>query len=216
MCARRSVRFRSAALKACSFVAAKEVDLGPDSITSVSAQGLSIPYGGTADGVNYSYDGSVIAGTNLTSGLPTVSAVTLDAGAVNVKSGAVLDLSGGGTVAGAAFISGRGGSVDVLTTPLINANPSNTYSSAGNKVYAIVPGYASGYAPVNPDTGAGQPAGWTADHDSCRCAWPASRNVYATTVYLCFAARGFPCRARRRSAARGPRRHSRLSVQAPM
>ncbi len=53
---------------------------------------------------------------------------------------------GGGTLLGAAFVSGRGGSVDVLTTPLINANPASGYSAAGNKVYAIVPGVVT--APV--------------------------------------------------------------------
>jgi hypothetical protein len=49
--------------------------------------------------------------------------------------------------------------VDVLTTPLANANPlSYRQSRAGNAVYAIVPGYASDYAPLIADKGAGDPA----------------------------------------------------------
>ena len=53
--------------------------------------------------------------------------------------GAVLDLSGGGELRGAAFVAGRGGSVDILRTPLVNANPTFTNSAAGNAIYAIVP-----------------------------------------------------------------------------
>src|SRR5262249_57246805 len=43
------------------------------------------------------------------------------------------------------------------TTPLVNANPTTPISKAGDKVYAIVPGYASGYAPIAPENGAGDP-----------------------------------------------------------
>ncbi|WP_256327167.1 filamentous haemagglutinin family protein [Variovorax sp. EL159] len=46
----------------------------------------------------------------------------------------------------------------MLRTPLANANPANTFSKAGNGVYAIVPGYTGGYAPVSPDAGASEPA----------------------------------------------------------
>ena len=42
----------------------------------------------------------------------------------------------------------------MLSTPLVNANPANTFSSSGNQVYAIIPGYASGYAPFGPGAGA--------------------------------------------------------------
>nr|WP_198087960.1 filamentous haemagglutinin family protein [Variovorax sp. E3] len=69
----------------------------------------------------------------------------------------MLDLSGGGTLAGAGFVAGRGGSVNILTTPLASANPVNGYSSAKNTVYAIVPGYGAGYAPVAPEAGFGTP-----------------------------------------------------------
>ncbi|UZE50488.1 filamentous hemagglutinin family protein [Rhodopseudomonas sp. P2A-2r] len=53
-------------------------------------------------------------------------------------------------------MSGRGGSVDILTTPFVNSNPGYSYSSKGNSVYAIVPGRVD-YAPVVQETGYGAP-----------------------------------------------------------
>lgn len=138
---------------------ASQVDLLPGSLTSVSMDGVIIPYGGTIDGVNYSYNGTAVKQQSLLneSNGSVLSGVSLNGQSVNVQSGAVIDLSGGGTLAGAGFISGRGGSVDVLKTALVNANPANRVSKAGDKVYAIVPGYDAHYAPVAPENGAGDP-----------------------------------------------------------
>jgi filamentous hemagglutinin family protein len=137
------------------------LDLLPGSITSVSAAGLIMPYGGTIDGVTYNYNGTAVApwpfNTDLFGRLLT-SGIVLGGQSVNVHQGATLDLSGGGTLTGAGFVSGRGGSVNVLNTPLVNANPTTPISKAGDKVYAIVPGYASGYAPIAAENGAGDPA----------------------------------------------------------
>ncbi|MFH0129863.1 filamentous hemagglutinin family protein [Variovorax sp. VaC1] len=135
--------------------ATQRVTLLPGSITSVSGAGLLMPYGGTVDGLSYLYNGQpvVLSGVgDLSQGIQ-VKTRHLDA-----QAGAVLDLSGGGTLTGAGFVSGRGGSVNVLTTALANANPVNTYSRAGNAVYAIVPGSAARYAPVAPEAGFGTPA----------------------------------------------------------
>ncbi|MFG3757453.1 hypothetical protein, partial [Klebsiella pneumoniae] len=65
------------------------------------------------------------------------SSVTLDAQSVNVAAGATIDLSGGGKLSGAGFISGRGGSLNILNTPLVNANPTTPVSQATDRVYAI-------------------------------------------------------------------------------
>lgn len=122
------------------------VTLLPGSITSVSGKGLTMPFGGTADGTSYVLDGVTAVTANLLTGEFQIGAstyvqgITLDGVDVRVESGAVVDMSGGGDLLGAAFVSGRGGSVDVLTTPLVNANPASSYSKAGNQVYAIVPG----------------------------------------------------------------------------
>lgn len=130
------------------------VVLLPGSITSVSGNGLVMPYGGTMDGIVYSYNGSAVA-LRGGGGLGGVNLVTTH---LEAQAGSVVDLSGGGELTGAGFISGRGGSVNVLTTPLVNANPGYTYSSKGNQVYAIVPSRAGGYAPAVQEAGAGIPA----------------------------------------------------------
>ena len=138
----------------------KLVELLPGSITSVSAGGLVIPYGGTTDGLTYSYGGNAVQPISFPTDVfgRLIQGVSLAGKSVDVQSGATLDLSGGGALTGRGFISGRGGSVDILTTPLVNANPSNTFSAGGNKVYAIVPSYRSGYAPIAVENGAGDPA----------------------------------------------------------
>ncbi|MRT32661.1 hypothetical protein FGX01_01955, partial [Xylella fastidiosa subsp. multiplex] len=64
----------------------------PDSITSVSAAGLAMPYGGTTDGIGYQYDGRTVALKGAGSG----AGIRLGAELVDVQAGALLDLSGGG------------------------------------------------------------------------------------------------------------------------
>lgn len=124
------------------------INLRPGSLTSVSGAGLVLPYGGTTDGVSYTYNGGPITGAAAIDIFHS-NILRLTGQSFDVAPGAVLDLSGGGTIAGAGFVTGRGGSVNVLATPLINANPALTYSASSNGVYAIVPGYHSNYAPFN-------------------------------------------------------------------
>jgi filamentous hemagglutinin family protein len=157
------------------------VTLAPGSITSVSADGLTIPFGGTTDGTSYSYDGQALTlpGASLGGIASVLPSVQFNASQISVASGATVDLEGGGTLAGGGgelnesssgsvslvsqgFITGRGGSTDTLTTPFITFNAktltATTPSLAQEPVYAILPGYASGYAPVAslevPTTGA--------------------------------------------------------------
>ncbi|MCE4063384.1 filamentous hemagglutinin family protein [Pandoraea sputorum] len=140
-------------------VMVKDIEFLPGSVTSVSMNGLTVPYGGTVDGVTYNYNGTpVTALTGNGIGYTAGSGISLESLTMRVDNGAVLDLSGGGTLTGAGFVSGRGGSVNVLNTPLVNANPTMKLSQASDKVYAIVPGYSSAYAPVAAENGAGDPA----------------------------------------------------------
>ncbi len=134
----------------------------PGSVTSVSANGLTIQYGGTTNGSIYTVNGNAITLYDPLTGYPSGfdpttagAAGTFQLGihinttgaTLRVDKGALLDLSGGGNLTGAGFISGEGGSVDILSTPLVNANPIlNSFSSSTNSVYAIVPGF-QGYAP---------------------------------------------------------------------
>ncbi|KAF1072395.1 filamentous haemagglutinin family protein [Variovorax sp.] len=134
------------------------VTLLPGSITSVSAAGLVLPYGGTSDGVDYLYDGQPAQFDARGAG---GRGVVLSGRAIDVQAGARLDLSGGGELAGAGFVSGRGGSVDVRLHPLIRNTADGRFvlpELAGNPVYAVVPGWSSAYAPVAPEAGAGNPA----------------------------------------------------------
>ncbi|VFR32203.1 Filamentous haemagglutinin family outer membrane protein associated with VreARI signalling system [plant metagenome] len=131
------------------------------SLTSVSGQGLLMPYGGTADGINYRYGGVDIdpapAG-GLHESAWHSRKIEVNAASIDVMPGAVLDLSGGGDLRGAAFVNGRGGSVDILKHALADSNPANGFSRSGNAVYAIVPSFSGNYAPVVAEAGAGMPA----------------------------------------------------------
>ncbi len=131
------------------------------SITSTSAAGLSLPYGGTVDGLQWYVDGGLVApqviGGRVGSSAEPIG-ITFNARQTSVEAGALLDLSGGGELTGAAHVSGRGGSVDVLRHALADANPAYAFSDSGNPVYAIVPSYGSSTAPVGMAQGSADPA----------------------------------------------------------
>ncbi|WP_197488242.1 filamentous hemagglutinin family protein [Bordetella ansorpii] len=138
-----------------------KVSFLPGSVTSVSAVGLDMPYGGTADGINYRYAGAAIDPTpagGRASDDRISRRVAIDGVEIAVEPGAVLDLSGGGELRGAAFVSGRGGSIDILAHAMADSNPAMGFASSGNGVYAIVPSFQGAYAPVVAESGAGLPA----------------------------------------------------------
>jgi filamentous hemagglutinin family protein len=134
-----------------------QTNLLPGSVTSVSASGLVMPYGGSLDGLSYMMDGADVA----YKGVGNDPAVVLTGEHVDVRAGAVLDLSGGGTLSGAAFLAGRGGSTDARLNPLVQTSGKGGFVLPGlatNPVYAIVPGAQAGYAPIVAENGAGDPA----------------------------------------------------------
>ncbi|WP_286949123.1 MULTISPECIES: filamentous hemagglutinin family protein [Brevundimonas] len=119
----------------------REVNLLPGSLTSVSGKDLVVPYGGTTDGLKWLLNGAELKATRMDQGVMIL-------GSLRADEGSVLDLSGGGLPAGAGFIPGRGGSVDVLKTAFANVSPAfEGLSRADNKVYAIVPSYGASAAP---------------------------------------------------------------------
>jgi filamentous hemagglutinin family protein len=135
----------------------------PGSVTSVSGAGLNMPYGGTVDGLSYRYDGKDVqligAGGSTSDNVLSVG-VSMTGHSIDVQPGAVLDLSGGGELAGAGFISGRGGSTDARYNPLVQIGADGSLVLPGldtNPVYAIVPGDQRGYAPPSGDAGARDP-----------------------------------------------------------
>jgi len=127
------------------------VTLGAGSVTSVSLYGETVPYGGTVDGVNYLYNGAAVG-----SFTPLIQVNTAN---FTAAAGSQIDLRGGGTLAGAGFIPGRGGTANVNTTPLLNSASGTVVANTSDQVYAIVPSYGSDYAPAAPgDSGYGTPA----------------------------------------------------------
>ncbi len=130
--------------------ATRSVSLGGGSITSVSANGLSIPYGTTTDQTEYFF--TPTSADALTA--PPAALLHIAGADVALDSGATIDISGGGDVYAYEFVPGTGGSRDVL-----DRFASDPYSSDGGfqypdgrQVYAIVPGLskadAAAYDPL--------------------------------------------------------------------
>ncbi|WP_219210921.1 filamentous haemagglutinin family protein [Variovorax boronicumulans] len=133
------------------------VQLLPGSVTSVSAAGLVMPYGGTVDGLTYNYAGLDVPYYGLGDLLGSVRLTARD---IDVQAGATLDLRGGGALQGAGFLSGRGGSTDARLHPLLQVQANGRFVLPGlatNPVYAIVPGVQAAAAPVAAEKGAGDP-----------------------------------------------------------
>jgi len=114
--------------------------LAANSITAVSAGGLSIPYGTTTDLTEYFF--SPTSNERLTA--PPAADLRLGGGVVTVQAGATVDLSGGGDLYAYEFASGVGGSRDVLSRFNSDAFSSRNgfQYPDGRQVYAIVPSLA--------------------------------------------------------------------------
>ncbi|MCU1761408.1 filamentous hemagglutinin family protein [Pseudomonas sp. 14P_8.1_Bac3] len=135
----------------------RAIHLLPGSVTSVSGAGLIMPYGGTTDGTDYRYNGQSV----ILQGIANENTgVVLSAQHVDAQTGSLIDLSGGGDLRGAGFVSGRGGSTDARFNPLVRNAADGTFSLPGlssNPVYAIVPGNQNLYAPMLGEAGASDP-----------------------------------------------------------
>ncbi len=149
-----------------SALGSQRLTLLPGSVTSVSGAGLLMPYGGTTDGVSYKFKGAEVSlvgaggATGSGGGASLRTGITLGFRDVDALPGSVLDLSGGGELTGAGFVSGRGGSTDARYSPLVRNNPKGGFTLPGlaaNPVYAIVPGVQPGYAPSGGEAGASAP-----------------------------------------------------------
>ena len=120
--------------------------LESNSVTSVSAvdpatgQGMIIPYGLNLNGISWIDP----TGADITEGGVPAKQVNLSAGSINEQTGATVDIRGGGDLYAYRWVQGLGGSNDILL-PSYLSNPSTSFSS-----YAIIPGYAAGYAPYAP------------------------------------------------------------------
>lgn len=119
------------------FVTTNSLTLEDGSITSVSANGLSIPYGSTTDLTEYYFSPNVLSPITR----QPAAQLTLAGGSVVTGAGATVDVSGGGDTYAYEFVSGTGGSRDVLSrfnTDAFSGNDGFQYAD-GRQVYAIVP-----------------------------------------------------------------------------
>ncbi len=140
-----------------AFTASVVLDAG--SVTSVSLFGQTIPYGGTVDGVNYLV-GSNTATTTAAAAALFTPVLDIESEQFIASNGSTIDLRGGGTLAGEGFVAGRGGSADILKTPLLDITGAAAVANAdaqvaavaplnsNDPVYAILPSYAGNYAPA--------------------------------------------------------------------
>jgi filamentous hemagglutinin family protein len=113
-----------------TLVPTNSVIFGAGSITSVSLDGETVPFGQTANGASWSYDS--FTGQPLTA--PPAKNLLVSGVSINVAVGATLDLSGGGDIQAMEFVPGTGGTRDVL---------------ASANTYAIIPGYNPAAAPID-------------------------------------------------------------------
>src|SRR6202012_3945541 len=142
--------------------------LGSGSITSVSANGMIIPFGNTVDQASWIYNplsnnptwvgASAAQQSQSAFSTPLTQApqgvVTLNGASVAFNSGAVVNISGGGDLRAQEWIPGTGGSRDVLS----QFNTSFANSTTGQQVplypdarqiYAILPGFNGKVAPYD-------------------------------------------------------------------
>ncbi|MBK7767157.1 MAG: hypothetical protein IPI44_14280 [Sulfuritalea sp.] len=114
---------------------ANSVSLGQHSITSASANGLTIPYGVAENGSDWLFPlPANIAGNDRSTAIatPPEKRIKLKGSNVAVAADATIDLSGGGDLYAYEFLPGLGGSTDYL---------------GKSGVFAILPGYSAGSPP---------------------------------------------------------------------
>ena len=118
-----------------SLKASDKLSLGSNSLTSVSAEGKTLPIGYTVNGKDWSFDegnGRVATISSLSN-----KNVNLDGQFIETKLGSKIDISGGGDLSAWEFTTGTGGSDDVL---------------AANGVFAVMPELSAGYMAGNSES----------------------------------------------------------------
>lgn len=141
-----------------ALIASQNLTLDNGSLTSVSANGATIPFGYTSrDGLDYLYS----FGTGVTTlTAPPERVVKLSAPNVTQAAGSVVDISGGGDLYAYEWVPGSGGSVDVLANGA-NQSAFSTFGSSATNTWAIMPTSNATYASYDPQywNGSGIQAG---------------------------------------------------------
>ncbi|KPF49496.1 hypothetical protein D621_14845 [beta proteobacterium AAP51] len=117
--------------------ASERLELGENSLTSVSGDGLTVLYGGTLDGVQWRYaDGPQTNNLSnpllLDAVLPGGKRLDMNAPDITVAGSARVDLRGGGNVQAVEFVPGNGGDNDI-------ANAADTFAIIPKSALASVP-----------------------------------------------------------------------------
>ncbi|MEI7465967.1 MAG: hypothetical protein WCJ87_11520, partial [Burkholderiales bacterium] len=128
-------------------LASSRLELSPGSVTSVSAKGLTLPFGTTLAGLSWRYQDNTAGGTPnpLITSSSDAKRIVLAGSSVKVHTGATVDVSGGGEVQASEFVPGIGGTNDTLIQP-------NTY--------AIIPKSKLSSLPVDTDVSSRQDVGF--------------------------------------------------------
>ncbi len=114
--------------------ATNALNLGAGSLTTVSAAGLTLPYGQTELGqLEWIYQGA--NGAQSVTSVPA-RLISLSAPQLTLAKGATIDISGGGDLSAFEWVPGTGGSTDAL----------GAASAATAGLYAILPGTVNQYA----------------------------------------------------------------------
>ncbi|WP_054760919.1 hypothetical protein [Methylomonas koyamae] len=116
--------------------AANTLQLAAGSVTSVSADGLLVPFGRGSGGTDWLYPLDAGQTANIVVTAPPEKSLHLNGQDVDLQQGALIDLSGGGDLYAYEFIPGPGGSSDAL--------------AAGNGSFAVLPGFNSSLTPYDP------------------------------------------------------------------
>ena len=141
--------------------ALNQLHLGEGSLTSVSGDGATVPFGRGSGGLNWLYPFDAQSTIALVVNTPPEKRLTLTGKEVNLDSGAKVDLKGGGDLYAYEFITGAGGSNDILNS---------------TQQFAVLPSLGHGLTPFDPlesansnlkvgdsvylSEGAGLKAGW--------------------------------------------------------
>jgi filamentous hemagglutinin family protein len=119
--------------------ASQQLTLGSGSVTSVSGNGLVLPYGGLSNNENWTIVNADNGQAVDIASLPE-KRITFEGPSVDLAAGSVVDIRGGGDLFAWEHVPGPGGSHDVLTRP---------------GVYAIVPALNNSTSPADASTRAG-------------------------------------------------------------
>lgn len=99
--------------------AASKLILGAGSVTSVSGDGLLLPFGNLSNNENWTLPTS--SGVPVTITAPPEKRITLEAPSVDLAAGSVVDIRGGGDLHATEHVPGPGGSYDMLSRPGVYA-----------------------------------------------------------------------------------------------